>query len=239
MSGRLGDLFREVVDLSWSEFRKREQDGTITNEADSVYKLVRATRRKRGGLRATKEAINRLDGKVAEQIEVEYPKFYFVFPNASSSLGDNEDTHSVSPSDEEVLPAVVEEDTEPPTGSVRAMVEKMLVREKTVPIGIIQAADEIDVNGFSQLGDPKVSAVIAAGLFNMTDSNPAAIYEIFEQIDGKVADKIRVLGDDIYITKYDEIAPVGAYKNDKGMWQIEMPNLTNTWALKLEQGRKQ
>lgn len=238
MSGRLGDLFREVVDLSWSEFREREKDGTITNEADAVYKLVRATRRKRGGLRATKEAINRLDGKVAEKIEVEYPKFYFVYPNASSSLGETENTLSNAPSEEEVLPAVADEPEEPPTGSVRAMVEKMLIREKTVPLGIIQAADQIDVHGYSDLGNPKVSAVIAAGLFEMTDSNPAAIYEIFEQIDGKVADKYKVLGDDIYITKYDEIAPVGAYKNDKGMWQIEIPNVTSTWALKLEQGRK-
>lgn len=238
MSGRLGDLFREVVDLSWSEFREREQDGTITNEADSVYKLVRATRRKRGGLRATREAINRLDGKVAEQIEVEYPKFYFIFPNASSSLGEKEDTHSVTPGDEEVLPAVVEEEREPPTGSVRAMVEKMLTREKNIPAGIMQAADQIDAHGFSDLGNPKVSAVIAAGLFNMTDSNPAAIYEIFEQIDGKVAEKYKVIGDDIYITKYDEIAPVGAYVNDKGMWQVEIPNVTSTWAMKLEQGRK-
>ena len=236
MSGKLTELFRDLIELPYSEFRKMELDHTISNRGDILLRLARATRQKKGGLRALQEVLNRLDGKVAAEIEVEYPKFYFLFPNATSVEAGDAPTPQQSASTEMGLEKP--EDDEPPTGSLRAIVDKLLDRPKAERLLIIAAADEIDATGRSDKGDPKLKSVMAASLFDMTQYNMGAIYELLDQIDGKVADKIKLLGNDVYITRYDEVAPRGAVQNENGVWQLEADNLTNQWAARLEQGRK-
>jgi hypothetical protein len=69
------------------------------------------------------------------------------------------------------------------------------------------------------------------------DGRISAVFEVFDQIDGKVADKIKILGNDVFITRFDQIAPAGAEKNDDGVYQLAADDMTNIWATRLEQGR--
>jgi hypothetical protein len=83
------------------------------------------------------------------------------------------------------------------------------------------------------LTDPLVKSVIVAGLLKLAhDGNLGAIFEVFDNIDGKLVDVIRILGEDVYLTSYDTIAPAGAKKVD-GVYQMEADNTTSKWAISL------
>lgn len=237
-TGKLAKLFAALIELNYSEFRAMELSNDISNEGDLILRLARATRHKRGGLRAIKEVLDRMDGKIAVEVEFIQPKFYMLFPHAKSKEGGDEpaplpsgDTADTS---EVALPS---KDEDPPTGSLRAVVDKMLDRKKSERLAIIKAADEIDEFGSSPLGDPKLKSVIAAGLYDLMDYNLGAIYELFDQIDGKVAEVYKELGDDVYIQNYSLIAPAHAKKNEDGVYYVEAINTSNAWGLRLEQQR--
>jgi hypothetical protein len=205
-------------------------------------------------------ALDRLDGKVAMEIEVEYPKFYTVYPYATKRMDDptiiEADENGViklvpgiditgvnqveiievegSPADLDELAAV---EDEMPTGSLRKMLEKMLESPKYIVTDILASAEAIEV-GRKDIGDPMVKSVIVAGLMKLVhDGRISAVFEVFDQIDGKVADKIKILGNDVFITRFDQIAPAGAEKNDDGVYQLAADDMTNVWATRLEQGR--
>lgn len=255
MSGRLTEGFREIIELRWTEFVQRERSLDSTNFDSVIVGIVRAC--KKGTLRAIQTGLDRLDGKVAQEIEVEMPQFYFIYPKAVKAADDPEiidvgDSGGVvllngvdkmttidltgSPADMDEL-HVVEEEL--PTGSLRAVLQKLLDSPKQQVVDILAIADEIDSNGYSHDGDPKVKSVIVAGLMKLVhDGRISAVFEVFDQIDGKVADKIKILGNDVFMYRYDTIAPAGATKNADGFYQISADNTTNAWALKLEQGRK-
>jgi len=79
---KLTPFFKEVIEWRWSKFSSSESSMAYTSSEGVVYALVRACQK--GKLPAIKEALNRVDGKVAMELEVEYPKFYFLFPCATS-----------------------------------------------------------------------------------------------------------------------------------------------------------
>ena len=86
MSGRITEKFRELVEYRWSEFVAMDTDVNGSNFDSIVGALVRAC--KKGNLRAIQVALDRLDGKIATEIEVEYPKFYTVYPQAIKTADD-------------------------------------------------------------------------------------------------------------------------------------------------------
>lgn len=235
---KVSTLFADLIELRYSEFRRLEQtiEG-VTNRSDLIIKLARATRRKKGGLRAVQEALNRLDGKIAVKMEFEYPKFYTIYPNATSVEG-GVVSERISPGEEsdvlegEVMPK--KEKQEARRGSLRDVVNELLDEPKVKRLQIIKAADEIDLHGFSEYGDPKLKSVIAAGLYDMMDYNMSAIYELIEQVEGKVADKYKVIGDDIYIKNFAKVAPKGAYLNENGVYQTEAEDTTSIWVARLQ-----
>ncbi len=254
MSGRLTDGFREIIDLRWSDFIQMEESLDATNFDSIITGLIRAC--KKGNLRAIQTALDRLDGKVAMEIEVEYPKFYTVYPYATKRVDDPSiiDLDNPAPRGLELPVGRVPEETLPtggspadmdelaavedeiPTGSLRVMLEKMLNSPKTIVTEILASAEKIEA-GIDN-GDPMVKSVIVAGLMKLVhDGKLSAVFEVFDQIDGKVADKIKVLGNDVFITRFDQIAPAGAEKNEKGIYQIAADDMTNVWAARLEQGR--
>jgi hypothetical protein len=235
-----------------------EQSLDATNFDSIVTGIARAC--KKGNLRSIQMALDRLDGKVAMEIEVEYPKFYTVYPYATKRMDDptiiEADENGViklvpgiditgvnqveiievegSPADLDELAAV---EDEMPTGSLRKMLEKMLESPKYIVTDILASAEAIEV-GRKDIGDPMVKSVIVAGLMKLVhDGRISAVFEVFDQIDGKVADKIKILGNDVFITRFDQIAPAGAEKNDDGVYQLAADDMTNVWATRLEQGR--
>lgn len=247
MSGRLTEGFRDIIDLRWSDFVEMEQSPTATNFDGIVCAVVRACAK--GNLRAIQTALDRLDGKIAAEIEVEYPKFYVLYPNATTVADSpeiidvNENSTSVAIGSEDVNEGVsskltpvdkpVEEEL--PTGSLRAVLERMLDSEKTIVANILETAKAVDDNDLSR-GNPLVKSVIVAGLMKLVhDGRISAVFEVFDQIDGKVADKFKVLGNDVYMKNYSTIAPAGATLNEQGIYQLEADNTTNSWVARLEQ----
>lgn len=256
MSGKITDGFRDLIELEWTDFRAIEQDEGISNFDAVICALVRSCMK--GNLRAIQTALDRLDGKIAAEIEVEYPKFYTIYPNATKtaddpSIIDGDDPHIVTLKDGVMtipkddgrvtiggatdLDELAVETEELPTGSLRAVLEKMLNAPKQIVTEIIGTATLID-NDQPTKSNVYVKSVIIAGLMKLVhEGRISAVFEVLDQIDGKVADKIKMLGNDFYLVRYDTIAPAGAVKNEKGVYQIEANNTTDTWALRLGAGK--
>jgi hypothetical protein len=239
MSGRLTEGFRDIIEMKWSDFVALEKSPDATNFDSIVTTLARAA--SKSNLRAIQTALDRLDGKVAMEIEVEYPKFYMRYPNATKTADDpgiidaGETPKAALPAP--AAPAAVStvDEAELPTGSLRAVLDRMLDTPKERVAQILATAEAVD-NGDVHHGDPLVKSVIIAGLMKMVhEGRISAVFETLDQIDGKVADKYKVLGDDVYLTSYQEVAPAGAYLNADGIYESAADNITNSWVTRLEE----
>lgn len=241
----LTEGFRDLLELHWSEFCEQEKQPDITNYQTIIHTLVRACRK--GNLRAIQSALNRIDGKVAQEIQIELPKFYTLYPYAeeqlpSPALSATEsertsiiDLPAASPADMDEL--TVAED-EQPTGSLRVSLEQLLNSPKELVDKILLTADRVEVGNLTG-GDPMVKSVIVAGLMKLVHNGRfAAVEEVLDQIDGKVKDTIKLLGGDVYLTSYDTIAPSTAIRNQDGVYQTEATQITTLWGDKLDERRQ-
>lgn len=233
--GKLTEKFAEVIELKWSEFKEIEQHPDLDNLTYLVTILVRAC--VKGDMRAIRESLDRMDGKVASEIEIEYPRFYILFPNATSVVESNGDA-TLMPgnvpivSDPRGNPADV--DDELPTGSLREVLSRMLEAKVGVVEAILEAVRVLD-NDESSVFDPLVKSAIVAGLMKLVHKGRVnAVIEVLDQIDGKVKEHIKMLGGDIYVKNFARIAPEGAEKNADGIYQISSPMVTDIWAKRLE-----
>lgn len=241
---KLTPFLKEVLERRWSEFATMERDLTkYTSNQAVVFSLVRACAK--GKMPAIKEALDRIDGRVAMEIEVEYPKFFFLYPLAKTVALPEAPTHDVA-IESGVVEALPEPEPEPDEGlpaSLRITLDRMAGEPRALVKIILEAAIAIDasiINGdkFDAANDPLVKSVVIAGLLNMAHKGDLkAIFEVLDQIDGKVADKIKVLGEDVYINVYSEVAPAGAEKNANGVYQLTANNTTDKWAASLERQR--
>lgn len=241
MNLRLTPFFKEVIEMRWSEFVKKEADSDAYTSAQAVvFAIVRACAK--GKLPAIKESLNRIDGKLQEQIEVEYPKFFVTYPYAKVVDSGNKHTVKVESGVMSVPATDGRPDPERPlvTGSLRDTLDRMSDAPKALVTKILAAAEDVDLrHGYAAdhepLNDPLVKSVIVAGLLKMAHNGSlSAIFEVFDNLDGKLVDKIKILGDDVYMTSYDSVAPAGAKKNKDGVYQIGADNTSNRWALSLE-----
>lgn len=233
MSGRLTDGFRDIIEMRWDEFVRLENSTSATNFDAVICSIARGA--SKGNLRSIQASLDRLDGKIATEIDVEYPKFYTLYPRATSV-----DTSTplisapkVPTSTPPPIP-IKPEDEELPTGSIRAVLDRMLDAPKSIVDEILTASTQID-EGSLAYGNPLVKSVIVAGLMRLVHKGKiGAVFEVFDQIDGKVADTYKMLGDDVYMTNYGAIAPAGATLNENGVYQIVNDNVTNSWVMRLE-----
>lgn len=261
MSGRLTEGFRAISELRWTDFVELEQSPDATNFDAIITSMARSAMK--GNLRAIQSALDRLDGKVAAEIEVEYPKFYVRYPRATRTADDPKIIDEVSEVDtklldnivqpvveqnggkisightpkvdNDVFPALADTEEELPTGSLRSVLDKMIDAPKTIVTNILASAEAVDGGDISR-GNPLVKSVIVAGLMKLVhDGRISAVFEVFDQIDGKVADKIKMLGDDVYLTRFDTIAPAGAVKNADGVYEVVAENVTSAWTARLEE----
>ena len=237
VSGKLTEGFREIIELRWSKFVELELDKNGSNFSSGVTAIARAA--SKGNLRAIQIGIDRLDGKIATEIEVEYPQFFMLFPIATMTVEDDSiidcTPRIAAPVVQSVIETTEDIEAELPTGSLRAVLEKMIDAPRHLVTDILLTAENID-KGVATKSDPYVKSVIVAGFMKLVhDGRIAAVFELFDQIDGKVVDKVKVLGEDVYINSYVSIAPAGAEKNEDGIYQIATDNVTNSWVAKLEQ----
>lgn len=247
--GKLGSFLREVIDWTWDDFCKAELDADLSGLEGTVMSLVR--RCSDGKLGAIQLAIDRVDGKVETPIKVEYPKVFILFPKAEKiALGpppadsalaqlappENFDTLNEEPAEPE------EEKIHAATMSLRETLRKMADTPRKVPLMIHQRKKEVEdaVAKGIPLDDqkkniPLVKSVIAANLLTLAESGKfEAITEIFDQIDGKLVETIRILGEDMYLTSYVLEAPYNAKKNKEGVYYLEAPQISDAWKQKFK-----
>lgn len=253
-SEKLGKFLREVSNWQWDEFVKAEHDKSYTSNQAMIFALIRSCAMQK--MQAITMSLNRLDGKLKTPIKIELPKIYYVFPNASpAEITDEEIERHNAREDRlrhlpggakifkgEVLPPKEPEpeieENDLPSLSLRETLAKMSDYPRELPEAIVEAAQQTEQWLRKQNEQPekipKVKSVVAAHLLILAQKRDlGALSEVFDQIDGKLAETLQILGEDIYITSYAEVAPEGAEINKDGVLQIEATQAQNLWAQKL------
>lgn len=257
-SEKLGPFLQEVANWGWDDFLKAEHDKTYTSNQAIIFSLIRACSIEK--IEAIRMTLNRLDGKLKTPVKIELPKIYYLFPDAKPpkevesasktiikrDSGGATDGSGAGPGLEskEVATTVPPEDsdTDLPSMTLRETLTKMADYPRDLPEAIIALALATD-QWFRAQGPkpdevPKVKSVVAAHLLAMAQKrNIDALSEVFDQIDGKLAETIQLLGDDIFITSYLTDPPEGAYLNDDGVYQMEADAAQLLWATKLGAGK--
>lgn len=248
---KLAEFLREVSNWTWDEFVRAEHDDRYTSNEAIIFSIIRSCALQK--LDAIKMSLNRLDGKLKTPILVEYPKIYYLYPNASmvmdaeftpiSDGGYAEISKNPHTTNElTVIEPEIETTTELATMSLRETLTKMADAPRELPNTIIRRSQSVEraVNRNEPIPTegkvPMVKSVVAAHLLDMAaNRNLAAATEVFDQIDGKLAETIQLLGEDIYITNYSRIAPENAKPNEQGVMQVEAIAVQNQWAEKLKE----
>lgn len=244
---RLGLFLREVSNWRWSEFIKAEMDMSYTSNQAMIFALVRACAMQ--NLQAIRLSINRLDGKLATPLKIEYPKIFYLFPNVKPISGAERETaerlanatpvEDLISSELIVSESGVEDDL--PSLSIRQTVAKMGDYTRELPQQVADQAMQMEQylkkQGAPPVVDPLVKSVVAAHLLIMAQNRSIdALGEVFDSIDGKLAETFQVLGEDLYITSYSFTAPDNAYVNEDGVMQVEATVSQDMWAQKLGKG---
>lgn len=250
---KMGAFLREVSNWDWEQFCRAEHDDQYTSNEAIIFGLIRSCAMQK--MEAIRMSLNRLDGKLKTPVILETPKIFYLFPNATITESErkgevgnlvgievmeerNALTGELIPArDLDAEPEVTEEDL--PSLSLRDTLDKMSDYPRELPIALIAKAEEVQqcLNAGAPMPAevPKVKSVVAAHLLTMAaNRNLAALTEVFDQIDGKLAETIQLIGEDIYITNYSNIAPPGATVNANGVLQIEAEAAQLMWADKLK-----
>lgn len=246
--GKLGVFLNEVIHWDWREFCIAEKDPKYTGVQAAVFSLVRTC--SDGKLGAIKLAIDRVDGKLETPVKIEYPKIWLLYPYAKT-VGElpapekMPDTKSLRIESE--IKTETEEPKTLPTLTLRETVNKMADAPKDVVRLVLAMKRKVELQvsrgeepetGSDEVAKkvPLVKSVIAANLLDLAIEKNSfeAITEVFEQIDGKLVETIRVLGDDLFLTQYATEAPAGAVKNADGVYMVEAKEIADQWRKKLE-----
>ena len=240
--GKLGDFLREVIDWQLDVFCEAEKSSNFTSAEASVFALVRSAAE--GKLQAIKLSIARIDGNVKTPIKVEYPTAFITFPYAekralppptTGAIAALPDPEPISLPEDSAYPDPIEDQETLVTLTLRETLKKMADAPRDIPNLIREQKKRVEAGMFS--GDekiPMVKSVICANLMILANEKHSfdAITEIFDQIDGKLVETIKLVGD-MYLTSYALEAPYNAVKNKEGIYQIEQPIITDVWAQKL------
>ena len=241
---KLGAFLREVSNWSWEDFCLAENSDDYTSNEAVIFGLIRSAVMQR--MDAIRLSLNRLDGKLKTPIRIEYPKIYYLFPNAIA-LKEGEKIVELPLSAATELSTEVR-DLEPEKAEDTRTLDELSLREtlgrmsgyhRRLPKEIIKLAQQTEMWLNKQADEPaeipRVKSVVAAHLLQMAQSRDiGALTEVFDQLDGKLVETLQILGDDIYITNYSAVAPPGAELNSDGVLQMEAVAAQLSWAEKLK-----
>ncbi len=247
----LGKFLKQVIHWRWDEFVRAEKDPKYSPLQHTVFSLVRACAD--GKLGAIKLSIKRVDGNLETPVNIVYPKIFFRYPYAKSvaapeavaGIEDGTPGVDVPKPDEFDEPEVTIED-EKLTLGLRETLNKMADTpdSRVVPLVLMkkkETEEALESNPDAELEyAPQVKSVIAANLLNLaiSESNFEAITEVFDQIDGKLVETVRFLGDDMFMDQYAEIAPYGSVLNDDGVYIWENKEIARLWEQKFQSNKK-
>lgn len=219
------DFFRWLIEKRWSFFIRLEHD-ELTNNQASIVALVKACRGR--NLKAIRAGMNRIDGKLAQQIEVEMPKFYMEFPQAP--------VKGLKEPKAATTTAAVDRDDGPiPTDGLRNTLRALGRANTGAVTKLLDMADSVERLALEDIyppekQDPFVRSVIMACLLDMShDGDLQAVFEVLDTIDGVVADKVKLLGEDVIIQSPALQAPDGAHLGPNGFARVELPNQSRAW----------
>lgn len=232
----LAAFLAEVSEWRWDEFVKAELDDSYTTNQSVVFSLVRACAME--NLPAIKTALGRMDGKLVTPVQVIMPKVYITFPFAKEAK--RLTVAEEQPPKEIVVfaPGQPELAEERPTKGFRETVAKMGGYPRETPKGIIEQQEQVEKylrrEGRMPEKVPRVKSVVAAHFLSMAQKRDMeALNEVFDQLDGKLTETIKVIGEDMYITSFDSIAPPGAFIQD-GVLTVEAGQIQDMWRKRLD-----
>lgn len=221
----LKERFEEIIHMTWSEFVELERGETGTVDDTTMCALVRACGDTRN-TNAIKLAFDRTEGLLETPIEVKVPKFYVRYINAKKIDNNATATEAIEPTKNDEAGKY-----DPATAKLRETLSEMRKMPKQV-IGLVLGHKEAIEQGKQPPHDPMVKSVIVANLlYNAARGHGKAIDFIFDQIDGKLARTITLLGgNDVYIDDYSStIAPPDSVKDKEGYYISESEAMTTAW----------
>lgn len=230
----LKDRFTEIIHLSWGEFIVLEQNTSASVDDTVLCSLVRACT-DTDDISATKLAFDRIEGLLETPIDIKVPKFYIRFPNAKEIEGDVAAIEAPESTKKEKA-----SNYDPATAKLRETLREMRKMPKDV-IRVVRLYKRRIERGVPVDPEPKVKAVIVANLLkNVQKGRYKAIELIFEQIDGKLAKTIKLLGgEDVYVDDINTlIAPTGSILGDDGVYYAENKAMTTAWLRGFAQSQK-
>lgn len=265
---KLSDFMRDAFNWTWDEFVKAEKNKQFSTTQSIVFAVIRSCAMQNiNAIRIALNRLDgKL--KTPVQIEVPrvyylFPHAKLPTPEADAELSTGEekpvDTKLLAV-EGEVIPSKTSvqanweqmDDLDKKGAEKTEQLFKMSLREtlnkmsdypREVPVAITKRATEVEqaIRNRTPMPDdiPLVKSVVAAHLLVMAQKRDIdALYEAFDQIEGKLTETIQVLGEDIYITSYSSVAPPGARLNADGVLQLEATDTQQHWADKLK-GRTQ
>lgn len=227
----LTDRFNEVLHWTWDKFWELENDPNATSEDALVCSFIRACGA--GDLRSIKHAFARSDGEVEIPIKFNVPKFYVRYLAATTI--DKEDGAG-----EKAVAPIAKEEYDVATSKLRATLDKMRTAPKALVPALLERRKFVDEAMKNNLTLPKeiplVKSIICANLLSLANRGSSnAVTEVFNQLDGRLAKTITLLGgEDVYVDDYvTKIAPAGAAKDSKGIYVAENKAIANLWVSKI------
>jgi hypothetical protein len=225
----LADRFTELLHMNWSDFVEIEADEDATSDDAMICGLIRACAD--GDMRSIKTAFARSDGEVEIPVNIKTPKCYVRYLAAKD----------IKPADRSLdkgAETASEKKYDIASAKLRETLNEMRKAPKKVVGVILGMRTRID-NDFKQGNPmpednvtPMVKSVIVANLLHLAGyGNSNAVTEVFNQIDGKLAKTISLLGgEDMYIDDlHTLIAPSHAIKDADGNYVAENREMTNGW----------
>lgn len=244
---KLTEYLKNVAEWRWSEFVRAERSKDTTIHESIVLGLIRAC--VSDSLPAIKSAMNRIDGKAETPVRIIMPKVWHVYMNAHNApavLQARAEKDQGAPRGLEITEKSnvfmnereygIAEDV--PTVGLRETMARMIIAPRGTAFSIIEAQALVDewLAGKREKPqkDPRVKSVVVAHILKMAqDRSLDAMDEVFVQMDGRLAETIRVIGDDMYILNFGSDAPPGGFINSDGYYQVEAPREQELWRSKL------
>lgn len=222
--GTLKERFEELIHIPWDEFVEIEKDKNTSVDDMVLCSLIRSCA-DTDNINATKISFDRIDDIQEVPIKVNVPKFYIRYPNAKEIEAGGK-TNQVE------APKETESDYDPATAKLRATLAEMRGMPRQVVNVVIGTKRAVDKGSPVKNKIPSVKAVIVANLlYNAKKHRTRAIELIFDQIDGKLARTITLLGgNDVYVDDFSTLtAPANAIKDEDGVYIAENELMTNAW----------
>lgn len=220
----LKERFEELIHLPWDEFVIMEKDKNTSVDDMVLCALIRSCA-DTDNINAAKLSFDRIDEIQEVPVKVNVPKFYVRYPNAKKIESGGKTKQIEAPKE-------AESDYDPATAKLRATLAEMRSMPRQVVNVVIATKRAVDKDKPIKNKIPSVKAVIVANLLhNAKKQRTRAIELIFDQIDGKLARTITLLGgNDVYVDDFSTLtAPANAIKDENGVYIAENELMTNAW----------